>query len=75
MTAIRARWARCRCGTCAARYTGFKNLTLTLGVKNLFDTDPPLTNQDNDVPGRLRPVVLRPARPRFVYGSLTYSFK
>ena len=25
-------------------YTGFKNLTLTLGVKNLMDQNPPLTN-------------------------------
>ena len=28
-------------------YTGFKNITLTLGAKNMFDTDPPLTNQNN----------------------------
>jgi iron complex outermembrane receptor protein len=26
-------------------YTGFKHITLTLGVKNLFDKDPPFTNQ------------------------------
>ena len=26
-------------------YTGIKNLTLTLGVKNVFDTNPPATNQ------------------------------
>ncbi|MBI3523528.1 MAG: TonB-dependent receptor [Betaproteobacteria bacterium] len=28
----------------SASYTGFKNLTLTAGVKNLFDTDPPFAN-------------------------------
>lgn len=26
-------------------YTGFKNMTLTAGVKNLFDQNPPFTNQ------------------------------
>ena len=26
------------------RYTGFRNVTLTLGVRNLFDTAPPLSN-------------------------------
>jgi iron complex outermembrane receptor protein len=26
-------------------YVGFKNLSLTAGIANLFDTDPPLTNQ------------------------------
>ena len=26
-------------------YTGFKNISLTAGVKNLFDKDPPFTNQ------------------------------
>ena len=25
----------------SANYTGFKNLTLTAGVKNIFDEDPP----------------------------------
>ena len=44
-------------------YTGFKDWTLTLGVKNVLDTDPPFTNSSPDVPERLRPVVLRRARP------------
>ena len=26
-------------------YTGLKGLTLTAGIKNLFDEDPPLSNQ------------------------------
>jgi len=55
-------------------YTGFKNLTLTLGAKNLFDTNPPLTNQNNTFQVGFDPSYYD-ARARFVYGSLTYSFK
>ena len=45
-------------------YSGFKNLSLTLGVKNLFDEDPPFTRAQ---PGlrrrrRLGPAGGRPAR-------------
>ena len=32
----------------SATYTGFKNLTLTGGIKNLFDTDPPFTAHNLD---------------------------
>jgi iron complex outermembrane receptor protein len=32
-----------RCGTCRA--AGFKGVTLTAGVKNLFDKEPPFSNQ------------------------------
>jgi iron complex outermembrane receptor protein len=31
--------------TLAASYTGFKNLTLSAGIKNLLNTDPPFSNQ------------------------------
>lgn len=31
--------------TLATSYTGFKNLTLSAGIKNLFNTDPPFSNQ------------------------------
>jgi len=55
-------------------YTGFKNLTLTLGAKNLFDTNPPLTNQNNTFQVGFDPSYYD-ARSRFVYGSLTYTFK
>ena len=44
------------------QYTGIKNVTITLGVKNLFDTNPPQTNQQNTFQRGLRPVVLRRAR-------------
>lgn len=32
----------------SASYTGIKNLTLTAGIKNLFDTDPPFTAHNLD---------------------------
>ncbi len=55
-------------------YTGFKNLKLTLGVKNLFDTNPPVSNvQGTFVYGF--DASYYDARARFVYGSVTYSFK
>jgi iron complex outermembrane receptor protein len=47
---------------------------LTLGAKNLFDTDPPLTNQNNTFQVGFDPSYYD-ARARFVYGSFTYSFK
>ncbi len=55
-------------------YTGFRNLTLTLGAKNVFDTNPPLTNQNNTFQVGFDPSYYD-ARARFIYGSLTYSFK
>jgi iron complex outermembrane recepter protein len=56
------------------QYTGFKNLTLTLGVKNLFDTDPPVTNQHYAFQVGFDPSYYDP-RARFVYGSVKYAFK
>ena len=55
-------------------YTGFKNWKLVLGVKNLFDTNPPFTNQQNSFQLGYDPTVYD-ARARFVYGSVTYTFK
>ena len=52
----------------AGTYTGFKNWKLTLGVKNLFDTDPPFTNQQNTFQLGYDPTYYD-ARARFVYGS------
>jgi iron complex outermembrane receptor protein len=57
-----------------ASYTGFKNLTLTLGAKNLFDTNPPLTNQNISFQGGYDPTYYD-ARARLIYGSVTYAFK
>lgn len=55
-------------------YKGFRNLTLTLGVRNVLDTDPPLTNQPNSFQVGFDPSYYDP-RARFVYGSVTYAFK
>ena len=57
-----------------ASYTGFKNLTLTLGVKNLMDTNPPFTNSNLTFQGGYDPSYYD-ARARFVYGSVRYAFK
>ncbi|HEV8500217.1 MAG TPA: hypothetical protein VGR63_01475, partial [Casimicrobiaceae bacterium] len=46
----------------------------TLGVKNLFDTNPPLSNQQNTFQLGFDPSYYDP-RARFVYGSVKYSFK
>ncbi|MGH7486007.1 MAG: TonB-dependent receptor domain-containing protein, partial [bacterium] len=57
-------------------YTGFKNLKLALGIKNIFNRDPPYSNaggqnyfQAGYDPGYADP------RGQFVYGTVTYTFK
>ena len=55
-------------------YTGFRNFTLTVGAKNLMDTNPPLTNQGATFQGGWDPSYYD-ARARFIYGSITYAFK
>ena len=55
-------------------YKGFKNLVMTLGVKNLLDTNPPLTNQATTFQVGFDPSYYD-ARSRFVYGTATYTFK
>ncbi|MGE5103096.1 MAG: TonB-dependent receptor domain-containing protein, partial [Betaproteobacteria bacterium] len=55
-------------------YTGFKNWRLTLGVKNLFDRNPPVSNQITSFLSGFDPSYYDP-RARFVYGSVTYTFK
>ena len=55
-------------------YTGFKNTKLTLGVKNLFDTNPPSSNQQATFIVGFDPSYYDP-RARFVYGSVSYKFK
>jgi len=56
------------------QYTGFKNWTLTLGVKNMFDTNPPATNQNTTFQGGYDPNNYD-ARARFVYVTVHYGFK
>jgi iron complex outermembrane receptor protein len=55
-------------------YTGLKNFTFTLGVKNVFDTNPPATNQQNTFQIGYDPSYYD-ARARFVYGMVRYAFK
>ena len=55
-------------------YTGFKNWKLTLGVKNLFDRDPPVSNQQFVFINGFDPSYYDP-RARFVYTSVAYTFK
>ena len=57
-----------------ARYTGFKNTTLTVGAKNIFDRAPPFTNQTFTFQIGYDPSYADP-RGRFWYGSISYAFK
>ena len=56
------------------QYTGIKNFTFTLGVKNLFDTNPPKTNQQNTFQVGYDPSYYD-ARARFVYLQVGYGWK
>ena len=61
--------------TLAATYSGFKNLRISGGVKNLFDQDPPFTahNLDFAAGAGWDPRVADP-RGRSYYLSLSYKF-
>jgi len=54
-------------------YTGFKNTTLTLGLKNILNTSPPVTNQSLQFQSGYDPSYWD-ARQRFIYGSIKYVF-
>ena len=56
-------------------YNGFKNLTLTLGARNIFDKDPPYTNAGGQTSFQAGydPLYADP-RGRFFYGRVTYKF-
>ncbi len=56
------------------QFTGIKHWTFTLGVKNVLDTDPPATNQQNTFQTGYDPSYYD-ARARFVYGVIRYSFR
>lgn len=55
-------------------YTGFRSTRLTLGVKNLLDTDPPYTNYGAGFVGGYD-LSYTDVRGRFVYVSASYTFK
>jgi iron complex outermembrane recepter protein len=55
-------------------WKGFRNLSLTLGAKNVLDTNPPKSNQQNSFQVGFDPSYYDP-RGRVVYVSATYKFK
>ncbi|MGL4574923.1 MAG: TonB-dependent receptor [Burkholderiaceae bacterium] len=57
-------------------YSGWQGLVLTLGVKNIFDKDPPYTNNGGQASFQAGydPTYADP-RGRFVYVNATYKFK
>jgi iron complex outermembrane receptor protein len=55
-------------------WKGFKNLALTLGARNLLDTDPPHTNQPNSFQAGFDPSYYDP-RARVIYVQATYGFR
>jgi iron complex outermembrane receptor protein len=57
-----------------ARYTGWRNTKLVVGVRNLFDRDPPFTNQPFSYQVGYDPNYADP-RGRTFYASVTYTFK
>jgi iron complex outermembrane recepter protein len=55
-------------------YAGVRNLTVTLGIKNLFDRDPPFSNQPFTQQAGYDPSYADP-RGRTYYARLAYAFK
>ena len=55
-------------------YEPTKSWRLTLGVKNVFDSDPPYTNQGASFQAGYDPQYADP-RGRFIYGRVTYAFR
>ena len=56
------------------RYTGFRNTTLVVGIKNLMDRAPPFSNQPFSFQVGYDPIYADP-RGRMFYGRLTFAFK
>jgi iron complex outermembrane receptor protein len=56
------------------QYQGIKNLTLTAGIKNLFDRDPPLSIVNQGFVLGWDKLYADPTG-RFFYGSIRYTFK
>ncbi len=57
-----------------ARYQGVKNVTLTLGAKNLTDRDPPYTNAGGQFAAGYD-ISYADVRGRFVYAGVRWAFK
>ena len=57
----------------SASYAGIKNTDLTVGIKNLFDTNPPYTNQGTTFQSGYDPRYTDPLGRTF-YVKATYKF-
>ncbi len=57
-----------------ATWSGFPNTSIALGIRNLFDADPPFSNQSDTVQVGYDPVYADP-RGRSFYLRLTYTFR
>jgi iron complex outermembrane recepter protein len=57
-----------------ARYSGFDGWQLAAGIRNLFDTEPPLSNQDTSFQVGYNPQVAAPLGRAF-YLRVGYAFK
>jgi iron complex outermembrane receptor protein len=57
-----------------ARYSGFRNTKIVVGVRNLFDRAPPFTNQPFTTQVGYDPNYADP-RGRTFYASVSYTFK
>lgn len=56
------------------RYTGFRNTTVVIGIKNLFDRDPPFTQLGLGFSGGYDPAYADPRGVTY-YAKLAHSFK
>jgi len=57
-----------------AQYAGWKDVALAAGVRNLFDTNPPVSNQNQAFQVGYDPTYVDP-RGRLFYASLRYAFR
>ena len=55
-------------------YSGLRHWVFTVGCRNVLDTNPPATNQQNTFQSGYDPSYYD-ARARFVYGAVKYEFK
>lgn len=56
------------------QYTGFKNTTIVVGIKNLFDRAPPFTQSGGGFSGGYDPIYASPLGVTY-YAKLAFSFK
>jgi iron complex outermembrane receptor protein len=55
------------------RYTAYRNLTLSVGIRNFMNTAPPLSNQGNNFQVGIDPSYGDPRGAMF-YGAVRYAF-